>query len=86
MKKTIYAVVRYPAKWTGNYFHFNLYTKQTSNLEIMNEYHKDIQSKFPEPHWRVVLVPRETAKKMQRIWSNYHRGAVIRKLPRKRVR
>ena len=67
---TIYAVVRYTNNLkTSNYFGMNVYSTQSSNLEKMQTYKEEIANKYPTQ--TVVLVPRETAKKMHEVWYNY---------------
>lgn len=62
-QKTIYAVVRFnpqPQEHGG----FIVATKQSSNLEEMKEYKKEIANKYP--HLKVALLPRARAYAEQR--------------------
>lgn len=68
--KQIYAVVRYPKTGRGKQgFDCVVYSKQTSNLAIMQQYFEYQTAQHPDDI--VVLVKRETAKTMKSIWGNY---------------
>ena len=68
-KQPIYAVVIYPKQITEytESFEFRIYTKQTSNTEIMKAYYEEQKARHGK-HCRVHLVTRETAKKMHDKW------------------
>ena len=70
-KGTIYAVATYLKHNDGSCGAFHIYSKQTSNLEIMTAYYKEQSARHSE-HRVVVLVPRETAKKMHDVWYHSH--------------
>lgn len=67
----IYAVIRYP-KTTKNTRTFDcvLYTKQTSNLSIMQAYLQEQQIRHPNDV--VILTTRETAKAIKKQWDKFH--------------
>lgn len=80
----IYAVVRYPKTFEGaNVRQFNIYTKQTSNLAIMQAYYEEQKARHSDCN--VVLVSRETAKQMQTIWRNHFTGAKVISHKRRRL-
>ena len=58
---TIYALVRIENTDEPDFNSFHIYSKQTSNFEIMKAYAKEIKHKYPKD--RVVLMSRENAKK-----------------------
>ena len=58
----IYAVVR-TSKVLDEEGHFHVYTKQTSNKEVIVAYAKEIQGKYPG--CKVMIMTRENAKKNQ---------------------
>ena len=69
-KKTIYAVIRYPKqinRFSVKAFDFIVYTKQTSNLDKMKAYLKEIKGKYPEGYY-IYLVSREKAKELHQKW------------------
>lgn len=64
---TIYAVVRVQTnlKECDEFNPVHVYTKQTSNLEVMKAYKEEIEAKYP---WaKVYLVSREKAQQMKKI-------------------
>jgi hypothetical protein len=68
--KKIYVVVKYPKKinpWEINGHLFHVYTKSTSNLEVMRAYFKEIKEKHSDNYY-VHLVTREKAKEMKNTW------------------
>lgn len=67
--KTIYAVVRIDNNEEWNSCH--VYSKQTSNLEIMKDYVKEIAKKFPT--CKVYLTSRENAKKIHKQFSEWYK-------------
>jgi hypothetical protein len=69
--KQIYAVVRYP-KTTKNTYTFNcvLYTKQTSNLSIMEAYYQEQRTRHPNDV--VILTTREAAQAIKSQWNTFH--------------
>ena len=65
--KTIYAVVRIDK--VLRQFGCNVYAKQSSNLDTMKAYHKEISDKYP--HCEVVLVSRESAEIIAKKYREY---------------
>ena len=76
-KKTIYAVVTLATPCT-EWFDLRVYSKQTSNLEIMKAYKEEIKRKHPS--CRVHLVTRERAKEIQKEFRQHLRDVENRKL------
>ena len=70
-KGTIYAVATYLKHNDGRCGAFHIYTKQTSNLDVMTEYYEEQAARHGDDRV-VVLVPRETAKKMHDVWYHSH--------------
>lgn len=69
-KKTIYVVVKVDANI--DHPHFHIYSKRTSNREVMLEYKKEIMKKFPE--YQVGLLSREKAKSEEkRFYEWFHK-------------
>jgi len=58
---TIYALVRVENTNEPDFNSFHIYSKQTSNFEVMKAYAKEIKGKYPKD--KVVLMTRENAKK-----------------------
>ena len=76
-KKTIYAVVSLATPCT-EWFDLRVYSKQTSNIEIMKAYREEIKRKHPS--CRVYLVSRERAKEIQNEFRQHLRNIENRKL------
>ena len=70
-KGTIYAVATYLKHDDGRCGAFHIYTKQTSNLDIMTEYYEEQAARHGDDRV-VVLVPRDTAEKMRHVWYSSH--------------
>ena len=68
-QNTIYAVVRFSKKPKEH--GFIVYTKQSSNLEKMKEYKKEIAEKHPA--YKVVLLPKEKAYSEQKRYSEWYK-------------
>ena len=84
-KKIMYAVVRYPkanATEAGK-FAFNVYAKQHSDINKMIEYRDELAIKHPDCN--LVVVKRETAKKMYSVWHNYMKN-IGRELSREAIK
>ena len=64
----IYAVVKTSKVLDEDGF-FHIYTKQTSNKEIITAYAKEIQGKYPG--CKVMIMTRENAKKNQRAYHQW---------------
>ena len=79
-KGTIYAVATYVITDKNRCGSFHIYTKQTSNLEIMTAYYEEQKARHTD---RItVLVPRDTAEKMHTTWLNAYRRNIGRELSR----
>lgn len=63
----IYAVVKYPKTFSPQHGdgEVHVYSKQTSNKEIMIEYYKEIKAKYGDNYY-VHLMSREEAKRMEK--------------------
>ena len=59
---TIYAVVRIDVTGETSYFDFHVYSKQTSNLEVIKAYAKEIKHKYP--YCRIFVMSREKANQL----------------------
>ena len=70
--KTIYVVVRYPKRinvWDVKSSDFHIYSKQSSNLEVMRAYFREIKIKHSNEYF-VHLMSREKAEKMANKWHD----------------
>ena len=72
--KTMYVVVRYST------YGFNIYTKTHSDKAKMVTYYEEQKTKHNDDI--VILVTRDTAKVMEKVWYNIHRnyGKVLRRI------
>ena len=79
VKKTRYAVVKFPKKIT-TVMDVNIYGKKTSNKEIMIKYYEEISAKHP--HSNVKLLTEEQAKAFKDAVRKHFRDIEDAKLKR----